>query len=74
MARLKVSLPEELCEWIDAEVASGEYANASDYIRDLIRHNQREREALRFALMEGEESGVSQRSVMDIAREGKRNS
>jgi hypothetical protein len=40
--------------------------------RDLGRHNQRERELIQPALIEGEDSGVSERSVSDIARQAKR--
>jgi len=58
--------------WIKEQVQAGQYANASDYIRDLIRHDQRHRDALKLALIEGEKSGVSDRSVMDIARSAKR--
>lgn len=65
-------MPDAMRAWIDAQVEAGEYANASDYIRDLIRHNQRERDALRLALIEGEKSGTSNRSVLDIARQTKR--
>ena len=72
MATLNVSMPDAMREWIDAQVDAGEYANASDYIRDLIRHDQRERDALRLALIEGEKSGSSNRSVSDIARQTKR--
>ena len=72
MATLNVSMPDAMREWIDAQVEAGEYANASDYIRDLIRHDQRERDALRLALIEGEKSGSSNRSVSDIARQTKR--
>lgn len=72
MATLNVSMPDAMREWVDAQVESGEYANASDYIRDLIRHNQREDESIRLALIEGERSGVSSRSVMEIARRAKR--
>lgn len=72
MATLNVSMPDAMRKWIDAQVEAGEYANASDYIRDLIRHNQRERDALRLALIEGEKSGTSSRSVLDIARQTKR--
>ena len=68
MATLNISLPDAMREWIDAQVESGEYANASDYVRDLIRHSQQERESLRLALIEGENSGLSSRSIMDIAR------
>ena len=71
MATLNVSLPDTMRTWIDAQVSSGEYANASDYIRDLIRHDQRQREVLRLALIEGEQSGVSTRKVGDIIRSTK---
>jgi antitoxin ParD1/3/4 len=71
MATLNVSLPEAMRSWIDAQVDSGTYANASDYIRDLIRHDQQEREALRLALIEAEQSGTSPRKVGDILRETK---
>lgn len=59
-------------EWIDSQIEAGEYANASDYIRDLIRHDQRQRDTLRLALIEGEKSGISKRSVTDISRNAKR--
>lgn len=72
MATLNVSMPNNMREWIDAQIKSGEYANASDYIRDLIRHDQRQRDALRLALIEGEKSGVSKRSLPDIRRAARR--
>lgn len=72
MATLNISMPQTMREWIDAQIEAGEYANASDYIRDLIRHDQRQRDALRVALIEGEKSGVSKRSVTDIARSTRR--
>jgi len=68
MATLNISLPDKMREWIDSQVANGEYANASDYIRDLIRYNQRDRESIRLALIEGEQSGVSQDNVTDIIK------
>lgn len=72
MATLNISIPKAMCEWIDSQVKAGEYANAGDYIRDLIRHDQRQRDTLRLALIEGEKSGASKRSVTDIARSTKR--
>ena len=72
MATLNISMPSAMREWIDAQTNAGEYANASDYIRDLIRHDQRQRDAVRLALIEGEKSGISDRSVTDIARSTKR--
>ena len=72
MATLNVSMPDAMREWIDAQVEAGEYANASDYVRDLIRHDQRERARVRLALIEGERSGVSDRSVTEIMRQTRR--
>ena len=72
MATLNISMPDAMREWIDAQVAGGDYANASDYIRDLIRHDQRERDAIRLALIAGEAAGRGSRSVTGIARDAKR--
>jgi len=58
-------------DWVEAQVATGEYANASDFVRDLIRHNQREREAIILALIEGEQSGISSDSFDEIIAEAK---
>ena len=40
MATMNVSLPDQMREWVDAQTKSGRYGNASDYVRDLIRHDQ----------------------------------
>ena len=66
MATMNISLPDAMREWVETQVKTGEYANASDYMRDLIRHNQRQREALILALIEAEQSGISTRKVDDI--------
>lgn len=71
MATLNVSIPDEMRKWIDKQIESGRFANASDYIRDLIRHNQGEKEAIRLALIEGELSGESELSVLDIIKQQK---
>lgn len=54
MATLNVSMPDELRAFIEARVSTGEYQSASDYLRDLIRHDHEEMDRL---LMEGIESG-----------------
>lgn len=69
MATMNVSLPEPLKAWVEERVKSGQFANASDYIRDLIRRDQDKREALIRALIEAEESGISTRSVRQIVNE-----
>ena len=54
MATLNISLPDELRAYIEARVNTGEYQSASDYLRDLIRHDREETERL---LVEGLDSG-----------------
>ena len=71
MATLNVSLPDEMRLWIDRQVASGKFANASDFIRDLVRRNQTEREAIQLALIEGELSGRSSKNILDIISDKK---
>ena len=66
MATLNISIPAAMRKWIDEQVGSGEYANASDYMRDLIRHDQRQRESLVLDLIEGERSGISRKKIKDI--------
>ena len=72
MATLNISMPDAMRNWIDGQVRSGKYANASDYMRDLIRHDQRECEFLAQALRAGEQSGRSKRKVSAIKRQTKR--
>lgn len=66
MATMNVSLPDPMRDWVDDQGKSGEYANASDYIRDLIRHDQERRQALQAAIREGLESGRSPRRAEDV--------
>ena len=56
MATMNVSLPDAMKEWVEKQTASGQYSNASDYVRDLIRRDQASRdkkELLVQALLEG---------------------
>ncbi|MBI4006573.1 MAG: type II toxin-antitoxin system ParD family antitoxin [Gammaproteobacteria bacterium] len=74
MATMNVSIPDQMREWVEAQLESGLYSNASDYIRDLIRRDQEykdKREALIKALKAGEKSGVSKRTIDEIWKEVK---
>nr|WP_068428786.1 type II toxin-antitoxin system ParD family antitoxin [Magnetospirillum sp. XM-1]CUW37435.1 putative ParD protein, antitoxin to ParE \ len=71
MATMNVSLPDPMREWVDSQVKGGVYANVSDYIRDLIRHDQQRRQALEAAIAEGLDSGRSPRKAEDIMAEAK---
>lgn len=65
MATLNISLPDEMRRWLDSQVSSGRYANASDYIRDLIRNNQAVTDLIKLALIEGEQRGESKLNIKD---------
>jgi antitoxin ParD1/3/4 len=59
MTSLNISLPDSLRDWIDAVVTNGGYGNASEYIRELIRQDQKRRDEERLdkLLLEGLGSG-----------------
>ncbi len=65
---MSFALPEAMRSYIDARVASGQYGNTSEYIRDLIRKDQEEqaRQHLRGLIEEGLASGPAKaRSATD---------
>ena len=69
MATMNVSLPNPMKTWVESQVQTGHYSNASDYVRDLIRQDQEYQDklkALRAAVEAGEKSGISTRSIDDI--------
>lgn len=40
MATMNISLPNPMKDWVEAQVRTGRYSNASDYVRDLIARDQ----------------------------------
>ena len=72
MATMNVSLPDPLKEWVEAQLKTGRYANASDYVRDLIRRDQEAKEPLIAALEKGAASGISPRTIGGIWRSAKK--
>jgi antitoxin ParD1/3/4 len=71
MATINISLPDQLKVWLDERMKEGSYPTVSDYLRDLIRRDQEQRDTLVRALIEGEESGISKRTVREIAAAAK---
>jgi antitoxin ParD1/3/4 len=72
MATMNVSIPDKMRKWVENQIKTGIYSNASDYVRDLIRRDQEykdKRETLRLALESGEKSGVSKRTLDEIWKE-----
>ena len=56
---MSFALPEELRAYVDERVASGDYGNTSEYLRELIRRDRQEQSVnrLRALVAEGLESG-----------------
>jgi antitoxin ParD1/3/4 len=56
---MNIALPEPMRAYVAERVASGEYGNTSEYVRDLIRKDQRDQriERLRSLAEEGFTSG-----------------
>ena len=68
MATMNISLPDELKQFVDDQVAEHAYGSSSEYVRELIR-KQRDVEKLRALLLEGAESGPGRPVTGDTFRE-----
>ena len=69
MATMNVSLPDKMKQWVEDQVATGRYGNASDYVRDLVRRDQERaeaREKLQQMVDEALASGVNQRTAEEL--------
>jgi len=66
---MNVSLPDPMKLWVEEQVKGGQYANSSDYIRELIRRDQQacqQLEDLRTEIDVGFESGISPHGLEDV--------
>jgi antitoxin ParD1/3/4 len=59
MATMNISLPQAMKDFVEGQVATGRYANASDFIRDLIRDRQAAWEELAAEIQKGIDSGIA---------------
>jgi antitoxin ParD1/3/4 len=59
MTSFNISMPKALKQYIEEQVAGGTYSTPSEYVRELIREDQKRRvkERLESALLEGLNSG-----------------
>jgi antitoxin ParD1/3/4 len=72
--RKTITLTDTQSEWVKARIARGDFTNDSEYFRDLIRRDQERSaglEQLRAALIEGEQSGLSSRTLQEIRQAAK---
>ena len=75
MASMNVSLPDPMREWVEQQTQSGRYDTASEYVRDLIRHDQDR--ASKIANMQALvddalASGISEKTLQDVRREARK--
>ncbi len=78
MPTMNVSLTPEMAEFVEKELATGDYATASELVRDALRVLRRDRDlekekteilrqAIDHALVHAQQAQFSQRGVMEIA-------
>ena len=58
MATMNISIPSALKEFVDQQVTTAGYGTSSEYVRELIRHDQ-DRLRLRNLLLEGAQSTLT---------------
>lgn len=46
MATMNISLPDQMKAFAEAQARDGQYGNVSDYVRDLIRRDQKRKVAM----------------------------
>ncbi|MFN0090643.1 MAG: type II toxin-antitoxin system ParD family antitoxin [Acidimicrobiales bacterium] len=71
---MSFALPESMRAYIDERVRSGEYGNTSEYLRDLIRRDQREqasrrvRQLIADGLASGEGRAATEETLAELRR------
>ena len=74
MQTMNISLPDPLKEFVDGQIAQGRYSSASEYVRELIRADEKRKaeEQLAAKLREGlnsTESRLTPAAWRDIRKE-----
>jgi antitoxin ParD1/3/4 len=74
MQTMNISLPEPLKQFVDHQIAEGRYSSASEYIRQLIRDDEKRKagerlETLLLAGLEGEETELTREHFDNIRKE-----
>lgn len=67
MQTMNIAVPDSLKDYVQQQVAKGGYSSASEYIRELIRADQKERarQALEVEVLRGLESGEAEPLTVD---------
>jgi antitoxin ParD1/3/4 len=61
MQSMNISLPDTLKQYVDGQISTGRYSSASEYVRELIRADEKRKaeEQLEAKLLEGLNSAES---------------
>lgn len=67
MQSMNISLPDPLKKFVDGQVAEGRYSSVSEYMRELIRADERRKaeDRLETLLLEGMNSGETELTPED---------
>jgi antitoxin ParD1/3/4 len=73
MATMNISLSNQLQDWVQTQITTGNYASSSDYISDLISRDQEMRKVqiLQTAITDGLNSNISHRSMDELLDEAR---
>jgi len=72
IVRKTVTFTEQQNDWIKAQIASGDFTNDSEYLRNLVRKDQEQNSKflkLKAAIQEGIDSGISDMTIPQIWKE-----
>jgi antitoxin ParD1/3/4 len=74
MQTMNVSLPDPLKQFVDNQIAEGRYSSVSEYIRELIREDEKRRaehrlEALLLEGLESKETRFTRKDLDDIRKQ-----
>jgi antitoxin ParD1/3/4 len=74
METMNIALPESMKAFVQGRVAEGGYSSVSEYVRDLIRSDQKRRDEERIdaLLLEGLQSGEPIEATREYWEEKKR--
>jgi antitoxin ParD1/3/4 len=67
MESMNISLPEAMKQFVDGQISTGRYSSASEYVRELIRADERRKaqDQLEAKLLEGLNSAESEMTAAD---------
>ena len=73
MTDLSFTIPEPMLRWLEQRAAQGDYVDVGDYLRDLVRREQRAESEdatwVRMMVKQGIESGFEEADASEVIEE-----